>query len=158
VGSVYLRIDKPSKTIVDAMHQWAVPLRPRHSQLTCALSSRSRPRGLLKRVSTPSFVFRSTESFSSSDEHNHRQIDQIHINGSKIGPRNSSATSHVLLSSPLFCHSSHSNDDVLRKVFRGTPLSCIRRYHRIPSRARVYLCACVPDLARACATMFNWCR
>jgi hypothetical protein len=48
VGSVYLRIDKPSKAAVNPMHQWAAPLQPRHSQPTCALSSRDRPRSLFQ--------------------------------------------------------------------------------------------------------------
>jgi hypothetical protein len=105
-----------------------------------ALSSHDRPRCLSKRVSTPSFVFRSTPgSFPSSDEHNHHQIDQIRISGSMIGPRNFSFTGSTLLSA-LLRRSSLSNDDDLWKAFCGTPLTCSNRHHRIPSRTRVYLC------------------
>jgi hypothetical protein len=59
--------------------------------------------------------------FPSSDEHSHHQIDQIHIDGSRIGPRNPSAASRVLPSFLLFCHSSLSNGDGLWKASCGTP-------------------------------------
>jgi hypothetical protein len=80
-----------------------------------------------------------TESFPSSDENNHHQINQIHGDWSRIGLRNPPAASRILLSLLLFCHSSLSNDDVLRKASCGTPLTCGPRYHRIPSWTRAYL-------------------
>ena len=72
------------------------------------------------------------KSFPSSDEHSHHQIDQIRTNGSRIGPRNSLAASQVLHSFLLFCNSSLSNDDILRKAFRDTPPTCSRRHNWIP--------------------------
>jgi hypothetical protein len=87
-----------------AMHRWAAPPppQPRHPQPAYTSSSRVRARSLFKHVSTPSFVFLSThKGFPSLGEYNHRQIDQIHINGSRVGRRNPLAAPHVLLLSAL---------------------------------------------------------
>ena len=61
------------------------------------------------------------KSFVSSNEHSHHQIDQIHISGSRIGPRNPSAASQALISFLLFCHSSLSIEDGIWKASCGTP-------------------------------------
>jgi hypothetical protein len=99
-----------------------LPPQPHQLQPARALSSHDRPRSPFKRVSTPSFVSRSPpESFPSSRKHNHHQIGRIRISVSRVGPRNFSAASQVLLSFLLFCRSSLFKDDVLWKAFCGTP-------------------------------------
>jgi hypothetical protein len=117
-----------------------LPPQPHQLQPARALSSHDRPRSLFKRVSTPSFVSRShREPFrprqtqpSPNRPDPYKRVEDW--------TEEFLAASQVLLSFLLFCRSSLSNDDVLRKAFCGTPLTCSRRYHRIPSRARVYLC------------------
>ena len=134
------------------------PPQPRHPQPARALFSHDRPRSSFKRVSTSLFVSRSPpESFPSSCKHNHHQIGQIRISESRIGPKNSSAALQVPLSFLLFCLSSLSNDNVLRKAFRGTlPVASVGITGSLLELE--FTSASVkdlPDLARTCATMLT---